>query len=63
MIEKGDKVKGIFSGKYLGIVVRKFKDQIVISGPDNAVFTMSALLVEPVPQVIAEGKPRIWAGV
>ena len=62
MLKKGDKVKGCLSDKYLGEVIRTYRDQVIIRGPDGAVFSMSDLLVELVPPFIEGKKERIWVG-
>lgn len=55
----GDKVKGSISGRYLGTVIKAWKDDVILRGPDGAEITMSKSLLEVVPVRIG-GISRVW---
>jgi len=46
----GVHVQGAITGRYLGTVIRAFRDRVLIRGPDKAVFDMTPALIEPVKQ-------------
>jgi len=58
---KGDKVKGIFSGKYLGIVIGFSGSDVILRAPGDSVVYCSRIMVERV-QDIALGSfcNRVW---
>lgn len=60
-LRKGDRVRGVISGKYLGIVDIAFADEAIITGPDGNSFSMAKSLIERIPE-FGEGIPesRIW---
>ena len=64
MFKNGDKVKGIFSGKYLGEIeiVSKDGENVWIRAPDGSLTSMSPLLIAEVPDLTDAGIARVWVG-
>ena len=61
MIEKGMKVKGAFSGKYLGVVQSvSNRGTATINGPGGAILFMSVLMLDPIPEMVTKEQARIW---
>ena len=60
MIENGNKVKGIFSGKYLGVVQLVSNGFAIIRGPDGVILTLSTLMIEPIPEMVTNKQARVW---
>jgi hypothetical protein len=60
MLETGNKVKGIFSGRYLGVLIRMKDNDALIRAPDGSVIACSPLMIERVPDRTIEEIPRVW---
>jgi len=57
----GDRVKGAFSGRYLGVLLGIWWDTANIREPDGTETVYPLVFIEPVPEIEQEsGRTRIW---
>lgn len=44
-IKEGDLVQGSVSGRYLGKIRKVYKNTVLVTGPDGAIFQLGKMLV------------------
>jgi len=46
--QHGTHVQGAITGRYLGTIIKAYRDRVLIRGPDKTVFDMAPAFIEPV---------------
>ena len=64
MFKPNDKVTGVISGKYLGVVEFVSKDgkDIWVRGPDRCLIAMAPIMLSRVPEMVDKHTGRVWVG-
>ena len=60
ILNPGDRVRGVISGKYMGIVVKDLKEEVTLESPDKDLFVTAKVFIEPIPAIGETGEPRVW---